>query len=125
MAVRCVSRRRPPSWSCRTSGNLRRRSDSTRPVFTAAFGRDPLTEGDLALGVEHGKLRARQGIGVDDLLHAGRVAIDEAVETITQTGRAGDVPADVLLNLVNDLHRFSDRRMVAAAPAHREQERAP
>ena len=50
-------------------------------------GRTP-TEGDLASVVEHGKLRARQGIGVDDLLHAWRVAIEEAVETITQTGRA-------------------------------------
>jgi hypothetical protein len=83
-----------------------------------------LTEADLASGVEHGKLRARQGIGVDDLLHAWRVAIDEAVETIMQTGRASDVPADALLDLVNDLHRISDRTMIAAARGHREQELA-
>jgi hypothetical protein len=40
IAVRCLSRRRPPSSSCRTSGNLRRRSDSTRRVLTAVLGRD-------------------------------------------------------------------------------------
>jgi hypothetical protein len=80
------------------------------------------TEGDLASIVEHGKLRARQGIGVDDLLHAWRIAVDEAVETITQAGRADDVPADALLDLVNDLHRTSDRTMIAAARGHREQE---
>jgi hypothetical protein len=83
-----------------------------------------LTDGDLASGVEHGKLRARQGIGVDDLLHAWRFAIEVAVETITQTGRAGDVPADALLDLVTDIHRTSDRAMVAAARGHREQELA-
>jgi hypothetical protein len=82
------------------------------------------TEGDLASIVEHGKLRARQGIGVDDLLHAWRIAVDEAVGTITQTGRASEVPADALLDLVNDLHRTSDRTMVAAARGHREQELA-
>jgi PucR-like helix-turn-helix protein len=86
-------------------------------------GRTP-TEGDLASIVEHGKLRARQGIGVDDLLHAWRIAVDEAVETITQTGRASEIPADALLDLVTDLHRTSDRTMVAAARGHREQELA-
>src|SRR4029077_20736528 len=48
----------------------------------------------------------------------------EAVETITQTGRASDVPADTLLDLVTDLHRTSDRTMVAAARGHREHELA-
>jgi hypothetical protein len=93
-------------------------------VLSAVRDGRTLTEGDLASGVEHGKLRARQGIGVDDLLHAWRIAVDEAVETITQTGRASDVPADALLDLVTDLHRTSDRTMVAAARGHREQELA-
>lgn len=91
-------------------------------VLAAVQGADSLEEEDLGAFAEIGRLRATQGVPIEDVLYALRLGVEETIDELTRVGRATEVPDATLLELVVDTHRVSDRAMLAIAQGHREEE---
>jgi hypothetical protein len=91
-------------------------------VLAAVEGTLSLAEEDLGAFADIGRLRATQGIPIEDLLYGLRLGVEETIDELTRVGRASEVPDATLLELVVDTHRISDGAMRAIAQGHREEE---
>ena len=97
-------------------------SANIRRVLAAVQGALSLEEEDLGAFADIGSLRATQGVPIEDLLYALQLGVEETIDELTRVGRASEVPDATLLELVVDIHRVSDRAMLAIALGHREEE---
>lgn len=92
-------------------------------ILTAVGEGRPFTETELASFREHGEMRGRQGISIEDMLFGWRLAVRTALESLVSVGRDNDVTDRDLLNLSHDILAVSDVAIVALARGHHDAER--
>ena len=69
-----------------------------------------------------GEMRARQGIPIDEMLHAWRIGLEDLRDGAHAVAREHELGTDVLLEFVEATLRWSDAGMRAAASGHHETE---
>ncbi|ASW89902.1 PucR family transcriptional regulator [Mycobacterium marseillense] len=96
-----------------------------RQVFAAASSRQAtLNEQDEADLAAIGEQRARQGVPVDDMLRAWRVATEAAVNYVRKLAQRDDVSESRALEFLECVLRWSDLALVVTTRAYRRAELA-
>lgn len=83
----------------------------------------PFTDTELAAFREHGEMRGRQGISLEDMLVGWRLAVRSALENLVAIGRDIGVADRHLLDLSHDVLAVSDVAIVTVARGHHDAER--
>lgn len=92
-------------------------------ILTAVGDDRPFTAAELTAFREHGEMRGRQGIAIEDMLVGWRLAVRSALESMVTIGRDIGVTDRDLLNLSHDVLAVSDVAIVALARGHHDAER--
>ena len=92
-------------------------------ILTAVGEERAFTDAELAAFREHGEMRGRQGILIEDMLVGWRVAVRAALESLVEIGRDLGVTDRDLLNLSHDVLAVSDVAIVALVRGHHDAER--
>lgn len=91
-------------------------------VLRTLAAESELTEPELALFTEHGKIRARQGIPVHEMFNGWRFAVRVATDETITMGRKLGLTDRQLLDLANDILAVTDSAILAVARGHLEVE---
>lgn len=92
-------------------------------ILTAVGDERPFTDAELTAFREHGEMRGRQGISIEDMLVGWRFSIRAALESLATIGRDIGITDRDLLNLSHDILAVSDVAIVALARGHHDAER--
>lgn len=92
-------------------------------ILTTVGDERPFTEIELTAFREHGEMRGRQGISLEDMLVGWRLAVRSALENLVAVGRDIGVSDRDLLDLSHDVLAVSDVAIVAVARGHHDAER--
>ncbi|WP_167837732.1 PucR family transcriptional regulator [Nocardia altamirensis] len=95
---------------------------TTLAALTVVFdtirdGRD-FDAADLAALAEHGEVRGRQGVSLDEVFAGWHLASRMLLDDLIAIGRKDGVSDGVLLDLSHDLLRIADTAMLASARGH-------
>lgn len=92
-------------------------------ILTAVGDGRPFTDAELAGFREHGEMRGRQGISMEDLLVGWRLAVRAALESLITIGRDNGITDRDLLNLSHDILAVADSAIVVLVRGHHDAER--
>ncbi|MEZ0365453.1 PucR family transcriptional regulator [Mycobacterium sp. pUA109] len=87
-------------------------------------GRATVDDEDLVELAAIGETRARQGVGIDDLLRGWRIGVEVLVRCARETAQDLGIDGVQVLEFVQSMLAWSDTAMIATASAHRRVERA-
>ncbi len=99
------------------AGNLRAALDAI-----AGTGEEGSPDAQDSLPRDAGRVRAAQGISVDDMLHAWRLGVEELRAGARRHATKEGLPDSVLLGFTDRALAWADRGMLASAAAHRDAE---
>jgi PucR C-terminal helix-turn-helix domain/GGDEF-like domain len=91
---------------------------------SARSGQAALNEREIGELAAIGESRARQGVPIDDMLHAWRIGVEVVIDCAREVGRRLGVADAQLLEFIQSALASSDTAMVATADAHRRAELA-
>lgn len=87
-------------------------------VFGAMQGGRPFRETELATLADHGEVRGRQGLSLDEVFAGWHVASRMLLDDLVAVGRESGVSDRELLDLSHELLRVVDVAMLASARGH-------
>lgn len=92
-------------------------------ILTTVGDERPFTDTELSAFREHGEMRGRQSISLEDMLGGWRLAVRAALENLVSIGREIGVTDRDLLDLSHDVLAVSDTAVAALARGHHDAER--
>jgi PucR C-terminal helix-turn-helix domain len=91
-------------------------------VAAARGGHERVSEGELAAVARVGRMRARQGVPIDEMFLAWRIGLQLILSHCRNVSGGFGIDASEMLELVQALLASSDRAMAIAANGHRGEE---